>query len=137
MTHLTDISRAMHRPAVDAFADALLADLCSTMAHHSQPRPLDMVGPREAAEADALTALLVAAERLTRKRLGVNAGDVIAALIAGNKAACEAAIGFDRDGAIEDAAALLAGACDDLAEEWAANMKGGEALRRSRRLIRT
>ena len=123
MTALTDISRAMSRPACSVVADAILADLCSTMAEHSPARPLDMVGPRDAAEAEALRALLVAAEKLTRKRLGVNAGDLIKALIMGNTAATEAAMGHDRDGEIEDATAFLRGACDDLAEEWAAGMQ--------------
>lgn len=125
MTHLSDISRALSRPHLDVCADAIIADLMNTMAQHTNPRPLDMVAPREAAEADTLRVMLVATERLARKRLGINAGDLIQALIDGDRAATEAATGRDRDNAIEDATACLRCACDDLADEWAANMQGG------------
>jgi hypothetical protein len=119
MTALTNIMRAAARPADAITADALLADLVSTTAEHQPPRRWD------AAEADALRALLLAAEKLTRKRLGENAGDLIKALIDGNNAANKAALGMDQDSAIEDATALLCGAYEGLADECAAAGSAG------------
>lgn len=119
MNALTDIQRADRLPPIGIVANAIIETTCRTMAEHTPPRPLDMVGPRDAAEADALRALLVAAERLTRKRMGTNAGDLIQALINGERAAMEAAKGYDMESDIEDASAFLCGVCEDLVEEWA------------------
>ena len=113
MTALTNIMRAAQRPADAITAEALLADLRSVTSEHQPPRLWD------AAEADALRALLIAAEKLTRKRLGESAGDLILALINGNNAANKAALGMDQGAEIEDATALLCGACGKLADEWA------------------